>query len=167
MNIPHKYAEDIGSMKIKRGTVGGQVKMYSFDAVPICLEEECPAYGICHYHQSEGHKNAKCKVHLDYMKAITDVMFRNYSECLTEGKFFRVGTQLMSLYGTLCRIQIEKVGTSSITMLNSRGTLSAHPIFKEERETIKVIESLWRSIGLKPNHEVPEPDFGTSEEERE
>jgi len=142
-DIPQWFENNMGTMKLRRGSLECGMKLYAVDPVPKCRGEECPALrsGVCTYVP-----RGKCTFLLQYIRAVEEVLFRNFDN-ISEEQFFRAGTQLVSLYITLGKLQIEKAGAEQ-AILNLHGKLYAHPIFKEERETIREIERMWKSLGL-------------------
>ena len=76
------------------------------------------------------------------------MIFNNFGEVLDEPTFYRVGMHLMPMYRTLCRLKIEELGVNHIITTSDTGRKQANPIYKEIRDTIKLIDSLWHSLGL-------------------
>ena len=70
----------------------------------------------------------------------------------------------MPLYQILGRIKIEEATFHRVIYTDDKGRRKANPIFKELRETLKQIESVWKALnlgGLMPN--TVEMDFGDKE----
>lgn len=161
-SIPSYMQERMGKMGVMKGkTDDGAVSLYSWDAVAECEVENCPAYLNCPY-QKEG----KCHAQVQYLKAVTSIVFNNFDE-ITEPQLYRVGMHLVPLYKTLCRMKLEEIGTTSVAYTDSKGNRKVNPIFREIRETIKVIELTWKSIGLDRimAESMPTDPFDEKEEE--
>jgi hypothetical protein len=82
-----------------------------------------------------------------YIKHTVDVIFGNIGEKMTEAQLFRVGTSLIPLYRNLARLKIEEAGMLS-PMETVKGRSTPSNIYREIREHIKAIDSLWKSIGI-------------------
>ena len=68
------------------------------------------------------------------------------------------GMHLMPMYRTLARLKIEELGVNNIITTSDTGRKQANPIYKEIRDTIKLIDSLWHSLGLTKFAVVDIPD---------
>jgi len=144
----------IGSMVIPKGTAHeGEVKLFSWDAVQNCMNDRCPAYEECPYKKDD---QGKCEVQLVYLKSLTSMIMRNFPEA-SEAKLFRIGMHLIPLYKQLSKLQIEELGVHRIVTVTDRGNRAMNPLYKEIREHIRLIESMWHSIGLQVSvGDVPE-----------
>jgi len=159
-NVPQYMEQCMGKMGVMKGkTEDGEVSLYSWDVVSECIREDCPAFLNCPY-QKEG----RCHAQVQYLKSVVAIVFANYDE-ITEPQLYRVGMHLVPLYKTLCRLKLEEIGTTSVAYTDSKGNRKINPIFKEIRETIKVIELAWKTIGLDRIMEESTPDpFGDEKE---
>jgi len=149
-------------MSVQRGTTpDGSIMLYSWDVVQECIGDDCPAYLICKFK-----KVGRCYAQTQYLRAISSVVFRNYQN-LTEPQLYRIGMHLVPLYKTLIRLKIEELGVTSVLYTDGRGNKRVNPLFKEIRETIKTIESTWKTIGLEVDVEEPGGDVLDGEGEIE
>ena len=139
--LPQYYSAQIGKIGVTKGKLG-EYELYSWDAISDCLGEECACHSVCEYS-----KIGKCRLQLNYLKGITNIIYRNYKEKLDEPTCFRVGMHLIPLYGILCRLKMEEMMVTKTVHITKAG-LKIHPIYKEIRETIKSIENMWRSLGF-------------------
>jgi len=157
--LPKQFGVKIGSIGVLRGTVrrkigeieeDGEVKdvidklsLYSWDVVQECGMKQCPAYVTCPLD-----KDGKCGVMMQYLRATSAMFFNNFAEVLGEVEFYRIGMHMMPLYRMLCKLKIAEIGAVKVVISGVGGRKYINPIFKEVRDTIKLIESTWMSIGL-------------------
>jgi hypothetical protein len=85
---------------------------------------------------------------LKYLKAVTQVIMTNYEKNLDEGQLYRVGMHIVPLYRNLCRFKIYELGVGSVVHTDEKGKRTVDPIYKEIREHIKLIEQMWKSVGI-------------------
>ncbi|MDY6957897.1 MAG: hypothetical protein SVK08_01935 [Halobacteriota archaeon] len=152
--VQQTYQLAFGKMNISRGTgviidefdeKKARIKLYSWDVLPLCRSDNCPAANFCHYLTGKAEPE-RCWVIGKYIKHTVDVIFGNIGDRMTEAQLFRVGTGLIPLYRNLARLKIEEAGMVSPVAL--RKGMTPQPIYKEIRATIKDIEALWKSIGI-------------------
>jgi len=148
------YDQKFGTLTISRGHHKGEKALFSWDITVECTDTACPASGVCEYERV-----GKCKAMTLYLKGVTNVVIGEHIDELSESQLFRIGMHMVPLYRTLVRMKIEELGVGRIIQSDDKGKLSAHPIYKEMREQIKLIEMMWKTIGL---HDiacgVPLPD---------
>jgi hypothetical protein len=60
----------------------------------------------------------------------------------------------MPLYKILCKLKIEEMGVVQAVLPGKYGA-RANPVYKEIRETIKLIAYMWKSIGLGKGGDFP------------
>jgi hypothetical protein len=159
------YDMSVGKIRIRRGYfpvkdhTGKELTkhyLFSWDVVPHCSDTNCPATKLCDYPRDTG----KCQVTASYLRAAAQTIFQNFSEVLDEPTLYRVGIHLMPAYRTLCRLKIEELGIARVISVSAQGKPTANPIFREIRETIKLIEMLWEKLGLSQYQVVP-PEMDT------
>ena len=119
------------------------ITLYSWDVVPFCQVTACPAYKLCHFNRND---RLKCNAHVNYLKHVTQVLiFRN--PIIDDMLCFRIGSELMPLYSMLFVFFIEQVGLEdSFWIKNNKPYV--HPVYKEIRETVKLIATLRQKIGI-------------------
>lgn len=153
--IQQTYQLTFGKMNISRGTgvildeydeQKAKIKLYSWDVLPLCRNDRCPASNFCHYLTGKADPE-RCWVIGKYIKHTVDVIFGNIGEKMTEAQLFRVGTSLIPLYRNLARLKIEEAGLVS-PMETVKGRSVPSNIYREIREHIKAIDALWKSIGI-------------------
>lgn len=154
--IPQETVFRSGTMKPHKGLIDhkdpltGKVKeiaYFSWDADVPCSHRACPAFASCPFDVKSG-TEGDCAVMTHYMKAIQAVVLGEISHKLTTSQLYRFGMQLLPLYRGLARMKIVEMGVRNLMIEGMKGGLTVHPIYREIRESIKLIEVLWRSIGL-------------------
>jgi hypothetical protein len=159
--IPDGLRKKFTGTEIDKGMYEGQLCMYAWTAIPTCSGRGCPAYIECTCSDKdvaderrmmvlEGNdvEVPKCGILVDYMESISNIIFRNYGESLTEPQLYRIGMHLFPLYKILGKLKIAELADGPVMTLDKGGIRRMSPIFKEIREQIKLIESTWSSIGL-------------------
>lgn len=159
IELPTAFKNRSGSLQVSRGAIGegeDRINLYAWDATPRCTNEDCPATRMCHY-QREG----RCRVASNYMQAATSVIIRNFANELDEPRLYQVGMHLLPLYRMLCKLKIEEVGVERAVSVGRYGP-KANPIYKEIRETIKLLLHAWKSLGLDTSKGVEPAQRGSS-----
>ena len=156
--LPNQHVTKLGSMNIVKGSVGGGDINYTWDTVSECRLENCPAATRCHYLDGMS-AGEECKIMKKYLRAVSMILYDDHIE-ISAAQRLQIGMHIIPLYKTLCKMKIEEVGIVSALHETSRSTLQVNPVYKEIREIIKVIDNVWKSIGVKPVRKVGEPDFG-------
>lgn len=85
-----------------------------------------------------------------YISSVSDMIHRCYHDQLQadEQLLFRVGMHLIPLYKTLCKLKMEELGVTDPVFLTIRGDRKPDPVYREIRETIKLIMLCWKDLGL-------------------
>ena len=55
---------------------------------------------------------------------------------------------LMPLYKTLCKLKMEELAVTQPVFATIRGDRKADPVYREIRETMKIIMACWKDLGL-------------------
>lgn len=138
-DLPVYYTQRKGSLYVSKGNVNG-MKVISWDAVKECFPD-CPARSQCGYTQG------RCRVQMNYITEIFKQFLAKFPD-IDEFQLTQFGTLLMPLYTTLSWMQIAEVAVQQPTFLTDNGARKAHPLYKEIRETIRLITATAKSIGL-------------------
>jgi hypothetical protein len=87
------------------------------------------------------------------------MIHRCYREQLEQDEtlLFKVGMHILPLYKTLCKLKMDELSTVHPIFVTHRGDRKADPVYKEIRETIKMINMAWKDIGLRKPSEPIEP----------
>jgi len=91
---------------------------------------------------------AYCRVAASYLKSVSTTILGNYEDKMDEGTLFRVGMHIIPLYRNLIKMKIEEIGVKRVVQKDERGKLSINPLYKEIREYIKLLEQMWKSVGI-------------------
>jgi hypothetical protein len=152
----------LGKMVVSKGLDHDGESMYVWDVGQKCMHKSCPALEQCQYEEgaSEG---ANCMVMQKYIRSASIILYAN-QKGLTSAQRFQIGMHIMPLYKILCKLKIEEVGVTRIVSTTERGSLVANPLYKEIRDTIRAIDSVWKSIGAQDVKINISPDFGSSSE---
>jgi len=159
--MPGTFLARFGNITTRRGMLE-EAKLFSWDVVPKCpqpppTDDEgnvppgfliCPAIALCSFDKSTLQKEVKCGVTTQYLRGTAEMIFNNFANLLSEDDFYRVGMHLMPLYRMLVKLKIHELGVRRAVTTSDRGVTKANPIYKEIRETIKSIESMWYNLQL-------------------
>lgn len=133
----------------KQGATGGGGLLSSerillkWDAVKDCIGKECAAVSSCSYVQK-----GKCSTMRAYMKGVSRAIYNDYEGILNDKELMHIGLHLLPLYKILCQMKIEEMGVHRIVTTTEHGTMVANPIYREIRETMKLINMEWKMIDL-------------------
>lgn len=130
--------KNTGTLAIDKGLVK-QIKVKLWDAVPLC-DANCKLWEeICPYDK----RKKFCDLRRNYIDTVFTSLQANCD--LTDSlKMHQVGMLLMPLYTSLISIKLEIHQNKG----NVRGSKGIDPIYKEQRETIKLIMTLLRDLGI-------------------
>lgn len=137
---------------LNKGIVREGKQLIAWDCVQECDHNNCPLSEKCVYRVDEGEK---CALQASYLQALTDTIFTTY-RYLNEDVLFKIGMHLVPLYSQLCRQKIVEKAVVNLCYEDSKGVTRIHPIYKEIRETMKVITLFWKEIGFS---EMVNPDL--------
>jgi len=166
--VTSTYEGTFGNLSVRRGTGKSGADLFSWDVVQECQADECPAASKCQYLERAMEQTScppvKCSVMATYLKSVSTTILGNYEDKMDEGQLFRVGMHIVPLYRNLVKMKIEEIGVRSVVNVDEKGKQSINPLYKEIREYIKLIEQMWKSVGISTanvgNGLPSEPDFG-------
>jgi len=140
-----KVIRGAGNLSIYKGKINS-IQIAMWDALPYCTQscsffEECP-HNILDQVDSD---TIKCQLREKYLQSV----FGTLTSCIEEDpmSFHKVGFMLIPLYSHLVSFKIEEHVHRNIL---NKGRVNA--IYKEIRETIKLINSLLKD--LLPEEEI-------------
>lgn len=144
----------LGGLDLDKGEVRPGHTFFMWDAVQDCVEHECPVYDECKYE-----KRDKCAVQVKYVSSICHVIINTY-KYLDDVQLTKIGVQLVPLYSHLCRLKIieKSITLGNIVGSTAKGIQFIHPVFKEIRQTMLMINQMWRDLLIRPiNLMTPDP----------
>lgn len=145
--MPSDFDIQMGSNKLIRRniTIRGTDETVSFpiwDYVDKCTSL-CAVSDQCPY-MTQGN----CKVQYQYMKAVLELV-QNEFVGTTADQLFHIGMHLIPLYQSLCKMKLVAASLTSMTYETLQGGVRVHPIYKEIREQLKLINDVWKGLELK------------------
>jgi hypothetical protein len=162
LNTTHKMK--MGTIQVSKGTAidGSGSPIYSWDVGELCRHQDCPAINKCHYEENID-EGGECKVMHNYMRSAALTVYENEKK-MTSMQRYQVGMHIIPLYRILCKLKIAELGVVNIVNHTDRGTMQINPLYKEIRETIKMIDFVWKTVSfaLRPSKDPDSavPDFG-------
>jgi hypothetical protein len=143
---------NISSDSFEKGLVREGKTLIAWDAIQECYES-CPIHQDCKCKPAK--EKSKCIVQVQYLTSLTDMIFRTY-RYLNDDVLYKIGMHIVPLYSMLCRQKIVEKSVVNITYEDNKGVTRVHPIYKEIRETMRMILDSWKSIGVL---EMPNPNL--------
>jgi hypothetical protein len=141
---------NIGSQELRKGEIREGKQLVAWDCVQDCVPDVCPIGRKCLYaERSLSRKGGgRCALQVEYLQAFVDMIFTTY-RYLDDGDTYKVGMMLVPLYSQLCRQKIVEKGVEQLAYEDAKGVTRIHPIYKEMRETMKTITTVWKEMGFK------------------
>jgi hypothetical protein len=129
------------SLHIRKGANDGKA-VIAWSSIADCLGDRCRIEELCAYD-----KRGKCTVQVQFLQ-VTLEMLRSTNPKLEEDQAWRIGMHLLPLYKTLCKLYMDELAVCHPTYTTEKGTRQSHPVYKEIRDTLKMIMMVWKDIGL-------------------
>ena len=138
-----------------------------WDAVGPCTgnedadEDKCPLHLDCPYlmlnnpnllNLSTGGRTDpdKCVLQAKYLDYVYKSLVLDNQKNLDQHQVDSIGLHLIPLYGHLIKFKMVEFVLGNNTMLTGgKGAKAVHPIYKEIRETLKTICTMWHDIGIR------------------
>ena len=114
----------------------------------ICTKGECTSYAKCPYKCKLKTEPSKCQMEVQLINRIYTEWINGVGDIMTQAQMDVFGLGIIPLYTHLVRFQKESSSTSNVVYSDNKGIKRVEPIFKEIRETIKLIHSELKSSGL-------------------
>lgn len=108
--------------------------------------EDCLIHSSCSVKKEE-----KCSVMRDYISNILNSAVNVHGSYLNEKDMITIGMLIIPLYSQLFKLKImeKSIGMDGMIRFNKQGTWSMHPVYREIRDCVKSIESMWNRVGMK------------------
>ena len=158
--LPSTYRKNSGNkMSLGKGTLENGKKLYAWDTVQNCLDNDCPAFQYCDFaisKLSEKRKSQlsdlenKCFAQVSYLRDVASLILSELPD-IDQITLFKVGSHLMPLYSMWARLKIAELGVRNVVSTGPRGGFVVHPIYRELRDTVIKIEQMWKDTGLEAN----------------
>ena len=129
----------LGSIDIHKGQTKDGIPVVMFDAVPQCTPETCKMEVACPYTHT-----GKCGVKLKYLTHVYESLIGQVDRDDAIA-LFKIGFHLVPLYGHLIQFKMEEFG-AGVMFSATNGKRYVNPIFREIRETIKVINIVMKDL---------------------
>ncbi len=140
------------SLALHKRSTGLIAKKNSSFNMPVVIwnsvmdcNEECIVCDSCDLYGN----NLKCEKMAEYFNYILDSAISTYSSYMNEKIMVQIGLHLMPLYAHLFKLKLYEstVPISNLMTINKKGTMRTHPIYKEIRDAVNAVDSLWGKIG--------------------
>lgn len=132
----------IGNLELDKGIVRKGVSLYAWDGIRECTNLECPVVDQCKYVHC-----GKCAVQVEYIQTLYNTILNTYSY-LDETMLFKIGMEIVPLYVHLIRLQIIELSLNTPIVFSEKGNIGIHPVYREIRETMKAIGSMWKNLEI-------------------
>ena len=137
------------TMKLKKGYYYNK-PLVAWAAVDKCNADRCRVVAMCSYEQSSNGRNVKCGVQRSYIQTVSEMIHQSFHLQIKNDQqlLFRIGMHLIPLYKTLCKLKMAELAISDPVFTTIRGDRKADPVYREIRETVKLIMMCWKDLGL-------------------
>jgi hypothetical protein len=132
----------IGDLTLEKGIVRKDVSMFAWDGVQMCDPDICAVVDRCGYI-----KRGKCAVQMKYLEALYNAILGTY-KYMDDVMLFKIGMQIIPLYVQLVKMQMLELSLTSPIYTTDKGAVLPHPVYKEIRETLKTIYTMWKDLDL-------------------
>jgi len=151
--IPIKVNNHLGDGKLEKGR-WGKIYLLAWDFAHTCAYEDCPLYEICEYVKTKQmdrekvggtYYTNKCMLQGRYLKSVIRAVIQKVDaeKDVTEEGVLRLGYHILPLYAQLFKFKMWEYGNHELIYISEKGTPKVHPVYKEIREIVKTIESVW------------------------
>ena len=111
-------------------------------------EEECPLYETC---EAKKDSEKKCSLMREYFSHIINSAIAVHGSYFNEKIGVSIGMNIMPLYAQLFKFKIleKSLKMNELIRVNKKGDMMIHPLYKEMRECVKLLDGLWGRIGMR------------------
>lgn len=122
-----------------------------------CRGSECDIYGTCPYAE----QSDICQIHRQYTNHIIKMVYRyDDNGKVNDHQLHVIGMTMMPLYTHLFRFQLAEMALNTPVVYGK--TIYMHPIYKEIRNTTKLLFDMWAKMGMMGEPPMPERGSGAS-----
>ena len=121
----------------------GNLDVVLWSPIPPCEPDECPIGIDCPY---KGTRVLNCSMQQKYLMFVFESILITHSDKMDDEKMQQVGFHLIPLYGHLVKCKIEEHALRRVTYLTAKGEIKMHPIYREIRQIISQIQSVYKEI---------------------
>lgn len=136
-----KISDEIQPSHTRMGTAS----FMSWDFLRPCLGKKCKLAARCVHSKKRG---AACHIERVYLQNIYESLHPMVLKIEDSITLNIIGLQLIPMYHQLCKLMIEEAAVTTMFVTTNAGRPYAHPIYREIRETQRLITDLWRNSGL-------------------
>lgn len=129
------------------------VPVVVWNACHRCRQENCPISSRCEFCGEDD----KCLVMYYYLDNVFRAALRVTGKKIGDQVMNRIGLHIIPLYAHLVKFKIEELAIED-PIVTSEKKIQMHPIYKEIRSTISLIDKMWSELRLKETgKQVTEP----------
>ena len=177
--LPNPVRDSIGAVKLEKGhwqdVKDAEKRFYliAWDFAFKCRYEDCGLFERCTYVKhwtmrrdelGKAGRTDKCRMQQRYMKSVIYAFvekMRNAKKTEQEA-VIKLGFHLLPLYAQLFKFKLLEIDNDEILMTTARGDQKINPVYKEIREIIKTITTVWKDIGDSVKMRVNPTNIGDS-----
>ena len=177
--LPGAVRNDIGAVKLEKGTwncssdTEKSFYLIAWDFAFKCRYEDCGLFERCTYVKhwtmrredlGKQGRTDKCRMQQRYMKSIIYAFVEKMRSAKKseQESVIKLGFHLLPLYAQLFKFKLLEIDNDELLMRTARGDSKINPIYKEIREIIKTITTVWKDIGSSTRMKMNIRDVGDS-----
>lgn len=134
--------QNMGNTQLDKGIINGK-PIIAWDAISNCKRNECQVYSKCSHL-----KHGKCGVQVSYVTKVTNVVLNRYGAYLDDIGLMKLGLHIIPLYSQLCKMKLLEMALTDVDLVDDRGRVIIHPVYKAIRETLVTINIMWRDLDI-------------------
>lgn len=148
----------IGYLEIRKGRIKSEDSCVAFVSWDACMNcgEDCPIQGQC----AKADVMGKCGLQKSYLNEVYKALVADLKTEITHQKVLIIGLKVLPLYTQLFKFKLLEYSLNNNITTFSKSGIKIHPVYKEMRETIKLIVPLLRLIEVgyaQPNVNPKDP----------
>lgn len=142
--VEPKDRHKIGYLEIRKGKIKTEESCVAFVSWDACMNcgEDCPIQGSC----SQSDFMGKCGLQKNYLNEVYKALVADLKSDLTHQKVLIIGLKILPLYTQLFKFKLLEFSLNQNITVFSKSGVKIHPVYKEMRETIKLLVPLLRIV---------------------